>query len=172
MTIRVTDFSTSLVRQRDFDHVIGLLDPGFRREWEPKLKGDLKRSMFWVDDIWFGPHAPTEELVREIVEVIHQKGLLEHSKKVLVHCFAGISRSTATAIGLLIMRHPDWTMEQIYNQMEIIRPIMYPNESIIGHFDTVLGLGGKLVEQHLKWTRAVAQRDGLLWIPPTNENSD
>ena len=166
MTITVTDFSKSLHTRDRFDHIIGLLDPVMKQEWGQKLSEVNNRTMFWCDDTLSGHNAPSRKMVENIIDTFKTLKLVDHEKKVLIHCFAGIARSTATGIGLLIMRHPDWTMEQVFNQMEIIRPIMYPNDRILEHFDDLLSLNGRLIEQHQRFKKATALKDGKLWMPP------
>jgi protein-tyrosine phosphatase len=45
---------------------------------------------------------------------------------VLVHCYAGISRS-ATIVLAYLMRKNQWTLEQAFRYVRERRPIIYPN---------------------------------------------
>ena len=152
MTVTVTDFKDSLRREKDFDHVIGLLDHGEQfSHLALKLAEIPNRTMFWFDDVpddRFG-HAPKEEHIAAIIKLIKDKGLDDGSKNVLVHCAAGISRSTATAIGLLIMR--GLPIESAFEIIERQRPFMWPNKLVLAHFDLLLGLNWKLTEFHRQW---------------------
>lgn len=62
--------------------------------------------------------------------------------RVLIHCHAGISRSTAAAIAVLMQRA--WTYEEAYNYIRIIRPVLCPNRLIIQYIDEHFKLDGKL----------------------------
>jgi protein-tyrosine phosphatase len=46
---------------------------------------------------------------------------------VLVHCYAGISRSATVCIAFL-MRNRDLSLNQAYAVVEVVRSIIYPNE--------------------------------------------
>lgn len=70
---------------------------------------------------------------------------LANSSRILVHCQAGISRSTATALGALVAL--GWNeleaLEHVVSGHPKDRPFC-PNELILQHFDKLLG--GQLVE--------------------------
>lgn len=150
MTVTVTDFATSLRIDREFDAIIGILDAREKHKFGEALSKIPNRKMFWFDDS-VAPFndAPKESDVQAIVDHINQNDLTSLSKKVLIHCFAGISRSTATAIGLLVMR--GWTPEQAFNHIQSQRRVMWPNEDVIKHFDTILKLNNELTSFHRHW---------------------
>jgi predicted protein tyrosine phosphatase len=86
----------------------------------------------------------TEEDVQRIIHLAEQ--LRSYNGKVLIHCEAGISRSTAAA---LIM-YACWlgegreleAMERVIAQ----RPYAIPNRRMVKLADSLLKLGGRLVE--------------------------
>src|ERR1035437_1024220 len=133
MTVRVVDFPSSMRMQADFDHVIGILDvhEHWRNEQLSKIKN---RTMFWFDDVnnKFQGTPPAEEDIAAIIQLIRDKKMDDGVQTVLVHCAAGISRSTATAIGLLIMR--GFSIEAAWNIMQRQRPQLWPNETVLAHF--------------------------------------
>jgi len=61
---------------------------------------------------------------------------------VLVHCFAGISRSSATACAILRQHGMDY--EDIRKYVQTIRPVAWPNSYLLGIYDELLGCGGEL----------------------------
>ena len=165
MTIKVTDFENSMAIQGNFDHVIGILDPSMKGHLEERLWKIKNRTMFWFDDTINtsgGLRPPSESHIADIINLIREKELDSIHKSVLIHCAAGISRSTATAIGLLIMR--GWSVSQAFENVHIMRPQMWPNELVLKHFDTLLNLDGALIEFDKTW-----KRDNLLtgrfWVP-------
>lgn len=62
----------------------------------------------------------------EATSAFIQQHLLE-GHAVLVHCYAGISRSATVCIAFL-MRNRDLSLNQAYAVVEVVRKIIYPNE--------------------------------------------
>lgn len=98
-------------------------------------------------------HLRFDDIARPVGGYIHPTygdllRILEFAKtftdddNVLIHCHAGISRSTAVAISVLL--HRGWTYEEAYNHIEIIRPVLSPNKLIIKYADEHFNLDGKL----------------------------
>lgn len=77
-----------------------------------------------------------------ITKILQFADKLNDHDRLLVHCHAGISRSTAVAIGILVYRglDPEKAVKYIYK----VRPSMLPNEYIIHLFDKHLKLDGVL----------------------------
>jgi predicted protein tyrosine phosphatase len=71
----------------------------------------------------------------------------------LVHCTAGISRSTAAMAILLAARHPTLT-DEIFAAIRAMRPRAWPNSLLIAHGDRVLRRNGALIaaaKRHYEW---------------------
>jgi predicted protein tyrosine phosphatase len=64
----------------------------------------------------------------------------------LVHCHAGISRSTASMALVLAQGLPDARPDRIFGEILRIRPKAWPNLRILEMGDALLGRGGALVE--------------------------
>ena len=69
---------------------------------------------------------------------------LTDDDRLLVHCFAGQSRSTAIAIGILIDH--GMTYGDAFDHVEAIRNVLLPNELFIRHIDEHFGLYNHLVD--------------------------
>jgi predicted protein tyrosine phosphatase len=63
----------------------------------------------------------------------------------LVHCHAGISRSTASMTILLAKARPEADEDALFAHIREIRAQAWPNSRMIGLADDLLGRGGKLV---------------------------
>jgi predicted protein tyrosine phosphatase len=63
----------------------------------------------------------------------------------LVHCHAGISRSTAAMATILAEQHPDEDEDRIFDRVLAIRGKAWPNSRMIGFADEVLGRGGRML---------------------------
>lgn len=71
----------------------------------------------------------------------------ENPGSVLVHCHAGVSRSSAVAIVLLNMLRGPGHEKEIYAYCKKIRPQMRPNARVLRISDDVLELNGKLTRR-------------------------
>lgn len=65
-------------------------------------------------------------------------------RHLLVHCHAGISRSTAALATLLARHTPMGEEASIFARLRTIRPIAWPNSRMIAFADDLLGRGGRL----------------------------
>lgn len=90
--------------------------------------------------------VPSRENLERILEF---SKTFEDDDRVLIHCHAGISRSTATAIAVLIQH--GMSVPDAYDHAFSIRPHMNPNTLIIGFADDLLGCNGELVAYHRYW---------------------
>ena len=91
----------------------------------------------------------TEEDVRGIIQLAEQ--LRSESGTLLIHCEAGISRSTATALIIyacwLGQGHEDEAMERVITQ----RPYAIPNRRMVALADNLLALHGRLLQARDNW---------------------
>jgi protein-tyrosine phosphatase len=67
----------------------------------------------------YGTLEPTYQYMKRIVE-------LRPSNKILVHCYAGMSRS-ATIVIYFLMRHYSMSFDDAYNHVKKIRNVISPN---------------------------------------------
>jgi predicted protein tyrosine phosphatase len=91
----------------------------------------------------------TEEDVRGIIQLAGQ--LRTESGTLLIHCEAGISRSTATALIIyacwLGRGREDEAMERVVTQ----RPYAIPNRRMVALADNLLELDGRLLQARDNW---------------------
>ena len=62
----------------------------------------------------------------------------------LIHCHAGISRSTASMATLIAEARPEADEDAIFAEIRKIRPQSWPNSRMIAFADDLLGRGGRL----------------------------
>lgn len=131
---------------RDVSHVVGILDPGTPR---PEAYAELHPA----EPVEFRFHDIVEpEPLRLAPSVADVAAIIDAAERIhaarpthlLVHCYAGVSRSTATAVIVMAMRNPGREAE-IFAALRDIRPRAWPNSLMIRHADHQLGLGGALV---------------------------
>ena len=63
----------------------------------------------------------------------------------LIHCNAGVARSTAAALAILCDRLGPGREQEALDEMLRLRPIAVPNLLMVQHTDNLLGRGGALV---------------------------
>ncbi len=94
--------------------------------------------------------APAEGLVHpqedHIAEVLNFIRAWDHRSPMIVHCFAGISRSTASAFSGLCLLNPDVPEELIARRLRRASPTATPNRLIVSIADDILKRGGRMVD--------------------------
>jgi predicted protein tyrosine phosphatase len=133
--------------QAKVTHVLSILDP----EWPvPEAFGA------------YGEHVKLELRFHDVIEedtdelppqLVHVEQLLafgrsldkEPAAHLLVHCHAGVSRSSAAMALLLAQAAPVRPAEKIFADILAIRPQIWPNLRIIEMGDALLGRNGALV---------------------------
>lgn len=69
----------------------------------------------------------------------------DHAQPLIIHCWAGISRSTAAALIAQAYLHPEASPDEMATDLGDIAPHAYPNRRLIELADEVLGRNGQLV---------------------------
>jgi predicted protein tyrosine phosphatase len=126
-------------------HVLTLISPGSAVPMQDQL-GEGRHLYIPVHDIWEpmdGHVMPDESHVQQVIDFA--KGWTRE-QPLIVHCFAGVSRSTAAAITATLVVDPDRDPYELLRHVRRRSPTATPNPEIIRIADRMLGLGGKLVE--------------------------
>ena len=132
-----------VVKATGAKHVLSLLDPDDRLYLTPRLQ-EVNRLHLECEDVldekvWA---APTREQVQSFLEWAR---CIPDEDTLVVHCFAGVSRSTAAAIAILADRLGN--VDAAGQRIKSVRPQPCPNPVIIKFADEILGLDGKLYEE-------------------------
>lgn len=67
-------------------------------------------------------------------------------RPILVHCYAGVSRSTAAAYAIACAREPGRDEFELARMLRDLSPTATPNRLIVRLADAALGRGGRMVE--------------------------
>ncbi|MBX6743791.1 MAG: dual specificity protein phosphatase family protein [Acetobacteraceae bacterium] len=86
---------------------------------------------------------------QHLLDVLDFTADLPPGSRLLVHCIAGVSRSTSMAIGILIARGVPW--RAAWDMVAAVRPCMMPNARVIRLIDEHYELGGELSAQLQAW---------------------
>jgi predicted protein tyrosine phosphatase len=131
-------------------HVLSILDPNYPEPADFAAYGPHKRLTLRFDDIIDpapGMMLPERHHIEALLEF--GKGLAAATddplNHLLVHCHAGISRSTASMAILLAEARPGADEDSLFAHIREIRSQAWPNSRMIAMADDLLGRGGRLV---------------------------
>lgn len=142
-------------------HVLSILDPGWPEPTAFGTYGEHERLELRFNDIIderAGMILPQRADVERVL-AFGRDLMAEPSAHLLVHCHAGISRSTASMTLILAQARPDRPAVEALAEVVRIRPQAWPNLRMIEIGDAMLGLGGALVAAAHDRYRAVTMRD-------------
>lgn len=131
-----------VIRTRRPSHVISLLDPHSpfphadgARHLQVKVNDITEEASGWT--------APAREHVADIIEFV---SAWERSDPMLIHCYAGISRSTATAFITACVHNPGVDEGEIAWALRRASPVAWPNRRIVALADAELGRSGRMLD--------------------------
>jgi predicted protein tyrosine phosphatase len=102
----------------------------------------LKVSMDDIIEHMDGFVAPTEVHVEQVLRFVRA---WDRSAPLVVHCYAGISRSTASAFAAACALNPHRDEISIARQIRAASPIAQPNRLIVSLADKALGREGRML---------------------------
>ncbi|MGH6663427.1 MAG: tyrosine phosphatase family protein, partial [Pseudolabrys sp.] len=130
------------VDQTGARHIVTLLRLSDRVE-RPRHIAPENHLVLAVDDIAFpmdGYTVPAQEHVERLVDFV---GKWDRAAPMVVHCYAGISRSTAAAFTAACAVNPRRDEEDIALALRRASPIATPNARIVELADMALGRKGR-----------------------------
>jgi predicted protein tyrosine phosphatase len=134
-----------VIKSRRPSHMVTLLSPAEMIDTPKGLSAD-RHLRIKVNDIaqtMPGLVAPDEAMVTRIVTF--GAGWTADAP-MLVHCWAGISRSTATAFILACERNPDVNETRIAEALRAASRYATPNRRFVALADDLLGRKGRMVD--------------------------
>jgi predicted protein tyrosine phosphatase len=148
LTLRVGGLHTIAADLPSFrpTHLIGILDPAMPDPsaygHEPASRDALvmrfRDSEAGVDD---GPQADHVAAMLALIE----RALVAPAGRLFIHCHGGVSRSTATAFAALVRRDGAERVEESFAELLRLTTKPWPNRTIVGHADALLGAGGHML---------------------------
>jgi predicted protein tyrosine phosphatase len=148
----------------DITHVLSILDPGWP-DPEPVNTFDLHRRLKLRFHDVIEPHPGAIVPERWDVELLLAFGRdlrASWSTHLLVHCHAGLSRSTAAATLVMAQTRPDRSADDLLREIVRLRPRAWPNLRILELGDELLGRRGEIVEAARAHYRRVLEREPWL----------
>ncbi|HEY4985265.1 MAG TPA: protein-tyrosine phosphatase family protein [Bradyrhizobium sp.] len=102
----------------------------------------LKVSMDDITEQLDGFVAPSELHIEKVLNFVRG---WDRNAPMVVHCYAGISRSTASAFAAVCLLNPHRDEIEIARQIRAASPIASPNRLIVGLADKALGREGRML---------------------------
>ena len=133
-----------LVTAHDVGHVVTLLAPDTPHESPRGVPRDRHLRLYFHDIVQdMAGHTPPKAADAE--RLIAFLEAWDRQQPMLIHCWAGISRSTAAAFTALCLYRPQADEEEIAFELREASPSATPNRLIVSLADQVMGRGGRMV---------------------------
>ena len=146
--------AASLALKNNPTHIISISDPGVITPFDSGWANSKVLSLKFFDVTNSAKAAqmnPDEIPNKKFVEQIYNFGMdFDEDSIILIHCFAGISRSPAAGIISLTSRHGAFGATKIVGELNFAGEIgykkFYPNDIMISIFDDLLHFDGDLFD--------------------------
>ncbi len=102
----------------------------------------LKVQMDDITEQMDGFVAPSYQHIEQVLNFVRG---WDRGAPLVIHCYAGISRSTASAFAAACMLNPQRDEIAIARQIRAASPIASPNRLIVGLADKALGREGRML---------------------------
>lgn len=135
----------SLVDEHGARHVVSLLAPDTPHETPRGVGKDRHLSLYFHDIVQEleGHRPPSPNDAGRLIDFI---GSWSREAPMLIHCWAGISRSTAAAFTALCLLRPGTPEDQLAFELRRASPSATPNRLLVAHADAILGREGRMVK--------------------------
>jgi predicted protein tyrosine phosphatase len=148
----------------EFSHVLSILDPGWPEpEALRRFEVDRRLRLHFHDVIEPVPgRVAPERWDVDLLLAFGREVASTGGGRILVHCHAGLSRSTAAAILLWAQRHEDRPADEAVAEVVRVRPRAWPNLRMLELGDAALGRAGGIVAAVREQYRRVLEREPRL----------
>ena len=127
-------------------HVLSILDPDHPVPEAFGAFGEHEKLELRFHDIIDPMPGLLAPEPKDVAALLAFGGDMNGATHLLVHCFAGISRSTASMAMILAQAMPDMAEDAVLAMVLGIREKAWPNLRMIEFGDAMLGRNGRLVE--------------------------
>jgi predicted protein tyrosine phosphatase len=136
--------TSDLLAEAGVTHAMSLLSPGseFPDLALPAAR-HLRLEFHDIPEEREGYLAPTMAQMESILRFV---GDWDRKGAMLIHCWAGVSRSTASAYSAMCLLHPKRDEFELATELRAASPEATPNPRLIAHADEILGRKGRMVE--------------------------
>lgn len=133
-----------IVTQHDIGHVVTLISEGNPLPSLPTVTSDQHLKLYFHDiiDPREGMIPPSSDHAQKLIDFVLS---WDRSAPMLIHCWAGISRSTAAMFIALCARNPDTNEQDIASILREASPTATPNSRLIAYGDALLKRDGRMI---------------------------
>lgn len=134
-----------VIRKEQASHLLTLLGPGYMIEAHGAIAADrhLRLKLNDIAEILPGQVAPQREHAEQILTFA---GAWDQTSPMVIHCWAGISRSTAAMWMTICKLNPEADEFEILSAMRDRAPHIAPNRLLVAYADELLGRDGRMVD--------------------------
>lgn len=133
------------IKETSATHVVSLLGPEHMIDTPAGIERD-NHLQLTLHDIALpaeGYVSPGEAHVLQLIEFLDR---WDRDTSMIIHCWAGISRSTASAFTAKCLFNPDIPEADLAQKLRSLSPVATPNPMIIEAADKILQRNGRMVE--------------------------
>jgi predicted protein tyrosine phosphatase len=143
-------------------HIVTLIDQNtlVDRPESIEVGNHLYLGMHDICDPADGMICPSEEHVGEFLDFV---GRWDRRTPVVIHCYAGISRSTAAAFSAYCAVRPDLDEAEVAKRIRTRSAEATPNARIVRMADALLGRDGRMIEAVEQIGRGVFAYEGTIF---------
>ena len=126
-------------------HVVSLMGPGAEVQ-RPAAIAAERHLFIGVSDIAEpreGYVLPAAEHIETLLGFVRAWG---RESPLVLHCWAGISRSTASAFTAMCLYNPDVDELKLAQQLRSLSHVATPNRRIVAFADDIMGRRGRMVD--------------------------
>ena len=152
-----------LIDQHKARHVVTLLAPDTPHDM-PRGIAEGRHLKLYFHDIVQHMDGHTPPRAADAERLIAFLEDWDRADPMLIHCWAGISRSTAAAYTALCMFRPQADEEELAFELRKASPSATPNRLIVSLADEVLGRNGRMVKAIEKIGRGADAFEGTPFV--------
>jgi len=145
-------------------HLVSLLSPASAAEAWPVAEGLHLRLAF--HDIAEPREGFTPPDAAQVARLMDFAAAWDATRPMLVHCWAGVSRSTAAAFVFACQRAPQRSEREIAQALRAAAPYATPNPLLVSLADAALGRGGRMSAAIAEIGRGADTLEGALFELP------
>jgi len=126
-------------------HLISLINDG-TLVVRPDSIPEANHLFLGINDITEAQDGMVLPAVKHVRRLVDFAGSWDGKRPMVVHCFAGISRSTAAAFIALCVTRPERDESEIAGKLRRASPYATPNSRLVAIADEMLQRNGRMVE--------------------------